>query len=241
MTAPLRATGGSTSQAAARLLVLLDRLGQPPTPVELAWCPEAINVVRSTSRLAKLDFWLRNPDYLADELLRDVAAGTLEADVGLAQVDRMLSGDAPTLHVLPMQRYRFGAWELPDNAMAVLKSHRLVRTRRVSEPDADNAERARRDYLLTADGGAVVTRMRAEVPQLTWYDAQAEAIGLLHVGTSGAAVKQRQYEQPEYASTPIGSLIGPILDRTRRRFSEVAKQHDYAPMHTSTARNGNVQ
>ena len=233
MTAPLRAAGGSTSQAAARLLVLLDKLGQPPTPAELAWIPEAVAVVRSTSRLAKLDFWLRNPDYLADELLRDITDTSLDAAVGLPHVDRMLAGDAPTLHLLPMQRYRFGAWELPDNAMAVLKSHALVRTRRVSEPDAENADRSRRDYFLTIDGAQVIGRMRAEVDQLSWYDAQADAIALLNVGTSGAAVKQRQYEQPEYASTPIGSLILPILDRTRVRFAETAAAHKYLPVHTS--------
>ncbi|MEW1751007.1 hypothetical protein [Streptomyces angustmyceticus] len=32
---------------------------------------DAVAVLRAEGRLQKLDFWLRNPDYLADELLND--------------------------------------------------------------------------------------------------------------------------------------------------------------------------
>jgi len=31
----------------------------------------AVSVVRTQIRLQKLDFWIRNPDYLANELLND--------------------------------------------------------------------------------------------------------------------------------------------------------------------------
>jgi hypothetical protein len=46
--------------------------------------------VRSELRLQALDFWLRNPDYLADELLTEVEAGRLNAsyvDVASALLD----------------------------------------------------------------------------------------------------------------------------------------------------------
>jgi len=79
-TVPPRAHGGSTSQAAARIFFLLDRLGQEPTEADLAIFPSAVRVIRATSRLAKLDFWLRNPDYLANEPLNDVEDGQLSAE-----------------------------------------------------------------------------------------------------------------------------------------------------------------
>jgi hypothetical protein len=42
--------------------------GWPLSPsLHLCFC----RIVRSQVRLQKLDFWLRNPDYLADELLND--------------------------------------------------------------------------------------------------------------------------------------------------------------------------
>ena len=224
---PVRALGGSTSQAAVRILLILDKLGEVPTPSELATFADAVRVVRATSRMTKLDFWLRNPDYLANELLNDVDAGTAEPVVYLKHAERMLAGAAPTLHLYPMQRYMYGAWELPDNAMALLKSHGLVNQRRVSEPDADNSGRARRDYFLMQAGAQVLANIRAEVEQLHWYDLQADAIALLKVGPTGAAARARQYEQPEYAATPIGDIIAPILERTRSRFAEVAEAHGY--------------
>jgi hypothetical protein len=205
----------------------LDKLGQNPSVEEMAAFPQAVSVIKATSRLAKLDFWLRNPDYLAHELLRDVEDGCLDPGVGLSHVERMLEGSAPVLHLYPMQRYKYGAWELPDNAMALLKSHGLVTQRRASEPDADNAGRARRDYFLLDAGAQTLAKMRGEVKQIHWYDLQADAIGLLNIGLTGSAARARQYENPEYANTPVGSTIGPILAQTRARFDEVAARHTH--------------
>ena len=222
-----RASGGATSQAAARLLIIMDKLGDAPTAAELVAVPGAGKVVRALSRLAKLDFWLRNPDYLADELLNDIALRDLNHATALPHVERMLKGSAPSLHLYPMQRYKYGAWELPDNAIAVLKAHGLVATKRAKEMGAAAASKSRRDYYLLEPGQTVVERMRKEVEQIDWYDLQAEAIGLLAVSGTGAAAKSRQYEQPEYAATPVGATIAPILERVRARFVELAAEYGY--------------
>jgi hypothetical protein len=224
---PPRALAGSTSQAAVRIILILDKLGESPSAPELVVFPDAVKVIRATSRLAKLDFWLRNPDYLANELLHDLESEAVNPEVCLTHVERMLSGDAPTLHLYPMQRYMYGAWELPDNAMALLKSHGLVNQRRAASSDADHSGRARRDYFLLQAGAQILANMRTEVEQLSWYDLQADAIGLLNIGPSGAAARARQYEQPEYAATPIGQIIQPILERTRARFAALADLHGY--------------
>lgn len=205
----------------------MDKLGDEPTDVEMGIVPEAVRVVRALSRLAKLDFWLRNPDYLADELLNDVTSKAVEADEALPHVERMLQGSAPTLHLYPMQRYKYGAWELPDNAVAVLKAHGLVATKRAKEMDAAAASKSRRDYYLLADGQSALANMRQQVDQISWYDAQADAVDLLNVGGTGAAAKSRQYKQPEYAATPVGATIAPILDRVRKRFLVVAEENSY--------------
>lgn len=225
MVSASRASGGANSQSAARYLIILDKLGETPAQADLAVFPQAAKVIRATSRLAKLDFWVRNPDYLANELLTDVEAGTIDPTAGLAHAARMLTGSAPLLHLYPMQRYKYGAWELPDNAFAVLKYLGLADQKRVQGLGGDGAARARRDYFLFAEGANRLVEMRAQVPQIEWYDQQADAIALLNVGASGAAAKSRQYDQPDYATTPIGATIGPILDRVRDRFVEVAGLH----------------
>ena len=136
-----RARGGSSSQTAARILILLDVLGIPvelPCPV-----PNAVSVFHSLTRLEKLDFWLRNPDYLADELMTEYQEGRLPEDVVRAHVQRML-GELAAGHHYPMIRFHFGAYEVVDNALAKLKATGLIAHRR----GADSGDRARHDLSL---------------------------------------------------------------------------------------------
>lgn len=206
-----RRRGGSTSQTAARVLVLLDVLGTPvaePCDVD-----DAVAVVSSLIRLQKLDFWLRNPDYLADELLTEYEQGRVPLDEIQPHVQRMLHGDAPGLHTYPMERYIYGAYEFIDDALAVLKMYGQIEHRRAAESGA----MSRRDYFLLRKGQATVAAMRAEIPELGWYVEQATAIGLIEDAAQGLTAKRRQYLQDEYADTAHGDVIPSILERVRER------------------------
>jgi hypothetical protein len=59
-------------QHVIRLLVILAECGED---VKAGDSPGTAKVIRSELRLQALDFWLRNPDYLADELVTKVEAG----------------------------------------------------------------------------------------------------------------------------------------------------------------------
>ncbi len=228
MVSDARVSGGANSQSAARFLIILDRLGESPAAADFETFPDTVKVVRATSRLVKLDFWMRNPDFLANEVLNDVEAGFVDPQVGLNHVARMLDGEVPKIHLYPMQKYKYGAWELPDNAFAVLKYLGLADQKRVRDLDEKGAARARRDYFLFSSGAARVAEMREKVDQTQWYDLQADAIALLSIGSSGAAAKSRQYEQADYASTPLGTTIAPILEQVVERFVSVANEFDFS-------------
>lgn len=205
-----RDRGGSTSQTATRLLIILDVLGTPASDSDVE---SAVKVVSSLTRLEKLDFWLRNPDYLADELLTELEEGRLPFDVVEQQVSRMLDQQAPSLHRYPMARYLYGAYERIDDALALLKTYRQIAHRRV----ADTGVRSRRDYFLLEKGRDSLAAMRVDIPALAWYDEQAAAIGLIGDAKIGATAKGRQYKQNEYRDTPIGAVIPPITERVAER------------------------
>ena len=206
-----RRRGGSTSQTATRVLILLDVLG---TPVGSTCDVEgAVAVVSSLIRLQKLDFWLRNPDYLADELLTEFEQGLVPLELISSHVFRMLSGDAPRLHTYPMERYIYGAYEFIDDALAVLKLYEQIEHRRAAASGA----LSRRDYFLLQRGRDTIAAMIAEIPELDWYVQQATAIGLVADAAMGATAKRRQYLQTEYADTAHGDVIPSILDRVRER------------------------
>lgn len=60
----------SVMQDSVRLLMLIGAASEPLADPAPADAPEgAVAVLRGQMLLQALDFWLRNPDYLADELL----------------------------------------------------------------------------------------------------------------------------------------------------------------------------
>jgi hypothetical protein len=208
--ATLRSGGGSDSQTAARLLLIIDKLG---VPVE-ADCPVAgaTKVVKSLTRLEKLDFWMRNPDYLADELMTEFADKRLSLQVAQPAVSRMLSIVADDYHY-PMMRFKYGAYEPVDNAISILKSTGLVAHRR----GANSGERARHDYFLLSAGEQAVAELRLAVTASRWYDLQADAIAFLDESIKGSDARKRQYLQPEYNGAALGSDIPTIFSRARDR------------------------
>jgi hypothetical protein len=206
----LRSGGGSVAQTAARLLIVIDKLGLPVEPD----CPVAgaTKVVRSLTRLEKLDFWMRNSDYLADELMTEFEEGRLNRQLVEPEVRRMLSTDAAGFHY-PMMKFKFGAYEPVDNAMSILKSVGLIAHRR----GADTGDRARHDYFLLEEGERKVALLRADVPGSAWYDQQADAIAFLDESMQGSDARKRQYLQQEYKGAALGSDIPEIFGRARER------------------------
>ena len=116
-------------QDAVRLLLLLNTASEPvsdPLPEEAP--AGSVGVVRGQVRLQKLDFWVRNPDYLANELLDRYESDGDETDLALAR--QILESDEPELRSYPMLRHLFGAYEPLDEALAVLATPGLAFARR---------------------------------------------------------------------------------------------------------------
>ncbi|MFI8966976.1 hypothetical protein ACIGO8_33255 [Streptomyces sp. NPDC053493] len=194
----------------------MDVLGSPSTGNGLT--PDAVKVVRSLTRLVKLDFWLRCPDYLAHELLTEVTQDRQPAEATLRLVADMLGGKAPSLHRYPMAKYLYGAYERPDNALALLASRRHISVRRVNE----SSQNARRDYYLLAKGQDAATALQEGIPEMAWYVKQAQAIGLIPEAVSGGQMRKRQYEHEIYKSVAPGKLIPEITEEVTQRAQEVA-------------------
>jgi hypothetical protein len=193
------------------LLFLLDRAGDPPDAAAPAG---TVASVRGQLRLQAMDFWLRNPDYLADELLTEVEAGRLGRD-RLDEIAGLLEGDEPDVRRYPMVRYLFGAFEPLDDALALLYQHQLFTIVRAGR----GGRVGRHDYHLLKAGHERAEDLRVRAPVLNWYDARAQLVALVSAGKGGAQLKARQYEQAEYAITARNSRIRPITARVRNRLA----------------------
>lgn len=203
----------SVMQHAIRILVILDGCGEPVKQGDPEGC---VAVIRAELRLQALDFWLRNPDYLAGELLAKVEAGDLPEEEYLRVVEHLLDSPEPDLHWYPMPRWHHGAYEAIDDAFSVLSAYGLALVRRLGGV----RKTARSQFFLTAAGRAAVTGLAAE-PVLSWYTEQVKLVALVAGDSKGSTLKERQYQQAEYARTKLGVNIAPIHAGVHERLEAV--------------------
>lgn len=199
------------TQHAVRLLVLLDQCGEPPTELDP---PGMVSVVRSELRLQATDFWLRNPDYLADELITMVESGLVD-DSYMAVARRLLQDAEPDLRYYPMPKWLHGAYEPLDDAFSVLETYGLATAARRGTPGQNVAQT---QFFLTI-AGAVATADLAREPVLGWYAKQVKLVALVAGEDVGSRLKERQYLQTTYANTELGLNIASIADRVRERLA----------------------
>ncbi|WP_372346606.1 hypothetical protein [Streptomyces sp. KL116D] len=142
---------------------------------------DAVGVVRTQVRLQKLDFWLRNPDYLADELLTEYEQSGEERVVVAGRDDSGL--EEPEVRRYPMLRHHFGAYEPLDNALAVLRSAGLVARRR-----RGTVSRVRQhDYFLLEAGRSVAREVLQQAPVFRYYVERVELVVALADGLGEAS------------------------------------------------------
>ncbi|MDQ1045491.1 hypothetical protein [Streptomyces sp. V4I2] len=210
----------SREQDAVRILLLINGASETPTGSDLAdpGLKNAVGVVRTQVRLQKLDFWLRNPDYLADELLTDYESSR---EPGLLRwAGRILDSEEPEVRRYPMLRHHFGAYEPLDDALAVLRSAGLVLRRR-----RGTVNRVRQhDYYLLNTGRQVVNNIVSTAPEFRYYVDRVALVIALADGLGGSDLKARQYLQREYAETARGTRIGSVSARARERLDRLRTQ-----------------
>ncbi|QWA23220.1 hypothetical protein KJK32_23595 [Streptomyces sp. JCM17656] len=204
-------------------MFVLDRCGAPcQSAGEGENRSVAVAVVPGQKRLQALDFWLRNPDYLADELLNQIEISDAhDTEWALDQARMLLAGDEPDVSRYPMLRWRFGAWEPLDDALALLLAHGLIRVDAVGEPPA---KVERWDYYLLAAGRELADELRTGAPDLAWYDERAVVVLAVAGQRSGSQLKEIQYRQAEYERTVWKASINGITERVRERFERITAQ-----------------
>lgn len=225
MTRPIHVGERSTSvlQDAVRLLLLIHTAAEPlEQPISADAPPNSVAVLRSQVLLQKLDFWVRNPDYLADELLTRFENEGDERD--LAMAGDILDSDQPEVRSYPMLRHLFGAYEPLDEALAVLAAPGLVLRRRRGVP----GHVTQHDYYLTSAGRTNAEAIVATAPAFGYYVERTRLVVDLAAGKRGSALRDIQYLQAEYADAQLGSYIAGISERARKRLQALRTDQEQA-------------
>lgn len=210
--AALTSEPGHAFRDALRLLFILVR-GSESLP-EDARVEDRDRVFVGEKRALAIDFWLRYPDYLADELL-DVYAETGDASL-LAAVRRIFDEDEPSVRTVWMIRWRRGAYDDLQTSLSILSARRLVTPMRRERQSGPQFE-----FLLGPSAEAFLEEAVKEQPVLEWYSRQTDLALVVAANRSGSALKEIHYEHAEYAATPYGASIPSIREKVARRLRDI--------------------
>lgn len=191
---------------ALRLLFILARAGEPVT--ESSAPLGSVKVITSQKKLQKIDFWIRNPDHLANVLL-DLYEKTSNSEL-LQFARQILDSGEPEFRRDEMVKYMFGAYEPIDTGMAPLVSYGLAKITRVAATN-------RRWFFLLERGAKVADEMESGMIEAKWYSQRASFIGNIFGELSGEDLARLQYQEPEYANATLGETIASIADKVRAR------------------------
>lgn len=204
-------------QGALRMLFLLDRCGRSPAPGSHAAEIGAVAVIAAEKKLQALHFWIRNPDYLAYEILCRVEEGDLDR-TWFDHASELLDSEEPELRLYPMLRNRFGAFEPIDDAFSYLVAAGLAECYRMGSP----GQVQRTDFYLLPAGRDAANRILRDEPDMHWYAVRADLVAAVGQSLTGNAAKERQYELSRYAETALGDRIQPIEDIARDKLDQLA-------------------
>jgi len=172
-------------------------------------------IFRGKARLYAMDFWVRYPDYFANELLQKYLEIKKARYLEIAET--IFEDKEPDLRNIPMIRYLFGAYEKLDNTLSILVSKGLIK----QSGQKSNTKIDQYDYLLFEKAFEVIRDATKEFPILKWYDERTQLISEISGNKGGAALKDRQYEQIVYAKTKLGGIIPSIKEEVHIELNRI--------------------
>jgi hypothetical protein len=175
-----------------------------------------VRLLRGETKIQKIDFLIRYPSYLCYELMNLTDTNSqIDSNEIKSIVKTIFDSNEPELRRIDMQRFFFGAWESIDEIISFLDSHALIKF--FSRKSTDDRVIAK-EYFVTNLGSDRIETGLKEIPILNWYKERCELISKYFGDFTGTELRVSQYSHPEYASTPIGTYIKDIEDRTRELF-----------------------
>ncbi len=220
MVMPVRAYGfhrgdvtevGHVFRDALRLLFILVRGSVPLENPADGWD----HVFLGEKRALAIDFWLRYPDYLADQLL-DIYSNTGDQSA-LEAAERIFDNNEPEVRLVKMIRWRRGAFDDLQTSLAVLGYRGLARSMKRKLPTGSY----RYEYLTGPKAREFLREAVADQPSVAWYETQTQLALRVAQDKSGSALKDIHYAEEEYASTPYGATIPSIKNRVLERIAEI--------------------
>lgn len=177
--------------------------------------PQFSKVFKSEVRIQKIDFLLRNPDYLSYELLRKAEGNSALRPEIMAIVRRISEDEEPEIRRLEMERFFFGAYEDIDDVISFLHSRDFIHFQSKRGSDLKTVEK---QYFITQYADQKVSSSLGHLAALRWYMDRCLLIKKYFGDLNGTQLKVSQYQIEEYKNTSYGQFINSIQATVKEIF-----------------------
>jgi len=170
---------------------------------------------KSEVKIQKIDFLIRNPDYLAYELLNIARMDPGKSAEIKPIVKDIFASKEPVIRRLEMERFFFGAYEDIDDVISFLKSVGFIDFSSKKAADFRTIEK----YYFVTDTG--LSKIQATIPGLSsinWYIERCELIRKYFGDLTGTQLKVAQYQIKAYRDTTYNTYIGSIQESVKNEF-----------------------
>lgn len=196
-----------------RIFLILNIFSEPHSNPDF---PNLRRVFQSEQRIQKIDFLLRNPDYLCYELL-NIAKTDASHKIEIKNViAKIFLNKEPILRRLEMERFFFGAYEDIDDVIAFLKSIGFIDF--TSKKRSDLKVIIEKKYFITQYAIDKFNSVIDTLPAIKWYVERCELIRKYFGDLSGSQLRISQYRIDQYKNTSYNEYIGSINEIVRTEF-----------------------
>ncbi len=180
--------------------------------------PSHKRLFKSEIRIQKIDFLIRNPDYLAFELLNIVKKNPEKSAEIKPIVKAIFRTKEPVLRRLEMERYFFGAYEDIDDVISFLKSIDFIDFSSKKSSDLRTIEK---HYFIKEKAMRKMQQGSAGLDAIQWYIDRCNLIRTYFGDLSGTQLKVAQYQIEEYRTTTYKNFIGGIEQSVIEEFDNI--------------------
>lgn len=180
--------------------------------------PEKTNLVRvlyTETKIQKIDFLLRNPDYFALELLNLLSLNNHDRNRIKEVVIDIFRNREPEIRRLEMEKFFFGAYEDIDDVIAFLESYGFIAFKSKRNVELNVIDK---QYYITKYAEEKLGNILPKMDSLSWYVNRCDQIKRYFGSYTGTQLKKMQYEDETYRNTSYKEFIADVQEKVKTIF-----------------------
>lgn len=176
---------------------------------------DLVRVLYTETKIQKIDFLLRNPDYFALELLNLLSSSNHNRNEIKEVVIDIFRNREPEIRRLEMEKFFFGAYEDIDDVIAFLESYGFIVFNSKRNVELNIIDKR---YYVTKFAEEKVCNILPKMPSLSWYNNRCEQIKYYFGSYTGTQLKNMQYEDETYRNTSYREFIADAQEKVKTIF-----------------------